>query len=145
MGTPGLRWRELETDELSQWSGSASHRQRWIGLKDRCLKSGTAPAPDPTLWHEGDIWIPPNAAGRRKDSTGDWPPTLALPLIARLLERLAQLRQGAIAPHPAQPRLDVQQRCGQPPLLLIAVAPAVDFPGPLLDQAEDRLQRIRRR
>jgi len=64
-GTPGLRWRELETDLFSQRSGSASHLQGWIGLKDLCLKSGTAPAPDPTSSDRGGIQIP-----RTADDTG---------------------------------------------------------------------------
>ncbi|HXX39358.1 MAG TPA: hypothetical protein VEP50_14630 [bacterium] len=34
--TPGSRWRGLESDLYEQRSGSASHRRRWIGLKDLC-------------------------------------------------------------------------------------------------------------
>jgi hypothetical protein len=60
-----------------------------------------------------------------------------------LLERFAQLRQGAIATHAAQPRLDIQQCRSQPALLLVAVTLPIDFPGPLLDQAEDGLERVR--
>ena len=46
--TPGLRRRGLEPDLSEQRSGSASHRQRWIGLKDLCSNPSTAPALDPT-------------------------------------------------------------------------------------------------
>jgi len=46
--TSGSRWRGLESDLFSQWSGSASHRRRWTGPKDRCLGLSTAPALDPT-------------------------------------------------------------------------------------------------
>jgi len=46
--TSGSRWRGLEPDLYEQRSGSARHRQRWIGPKDLCSDSGTAPALDPT-------------------------------------------------------------------------------------------------
>jgi len=47
--TSGSRWRGLETDLYEQRSASARHRQRWIGPKDLCSDSGTAPARDPTF------------------------------------------------------------------------------------------------
>jgi hypothetical protein len=51
--TSGSRWRGLEPDLHEQRSGSASHRQRWIGLKDLCSDPGTAPVLDPTEWGAG--------------------------------------------------------------------------------------------
>jgi len=43
----GSRWRGLESDLFSQWSGSASHRRRWTGPKDllSAIKHCASPRP----------------------------------------------------------------------------------------------------
>jgi hypothetical protein len=78
-------------------------------------------------------------------SSGNRSAPFTRPASTHFQDRVAQLRQGAIAAYAAKPRLDVQQRGGQPPLLLVAVAPAIDFARPLLHAAENRFQHVGRR
>src|SRR5512134_3641570 len=59
-------------------------------------------------------------------------------------QRLAEQGQRAEALDASEARLDVEERRSQPPLLLIGGAPAIDFGDPLLDEAVQRLQAVRR-
>lgn len=59
-------------------------------------------------------------------------------------QRLPEQGQCAEALDAPEPRLDVEQGRGQPPLLLVGGAPAIDFGHPLLHEAIERLQAVRR-
>ena len=48
MGTPGLRWRGLETDLMLADVDVRRPSSRWTGAEIRCLTEGAAPALDPT-------------------------------------------------------------------------------------------------
>ena len=56
-----------------------------------------------------------------------------LPLLLVRNERRTELRQEARARDPPQARFNVEQRGGDPALLLLAVDPSVDLVGPLAD------------
>ena len=58
-------------------------------------------------------------------------------------QRLAEQRQRAEALDASEARLEVEERRGQPPLLLVGGAPAIDFGHPLFDEAVQRLQAVR--
>jgi len=58
------------------------------------------------------------------------------------LQGLTQARQVPIALHFPKPRLDIQQRGGQPALALMGVRPPIDFGTPLFYQDLDGLQAI---
>ena len=59
------------------------------------------------------------------------------------LQRLVEERQGLEALDPAQPRLDVEERGGQPAVFLLRGAPVRDLPGPLADERVDGFEAVR--
>jgi hypothetical protein len=61
------------------------------------------------------------------------------------LQRSAERRQVAISAHAAEPGFDVEERGGEPALLLVARLPVVDLRRALLDQRVDGLDAVRRR
>ena len=58
-------------------------------------------------------------------------------------QRLPEQGQRPKALEASEARLDVEERRGEPPLLLVGGAPAIDFGDPLLDEAVQRLQAVR--
>lgn len=58
------------------------------------------------------------------------------------LQRGAQRGEYPIAFNPPQARLDIEQSCGGPPLLLGTIGLPVDIGGPLVDQGKERFRAV---